>query len=393
MKKRITCLLAVLIVLVSVVPAGAVDITWFGSSWYEGFTDALNNSFIAWKVNPNMTSIYYVSSSDALRCDMTIDTAEDRDVYIFSGFSSDWKVMQTSGYNTDLYDAFKLNYSKKYDLSLNQPLAWSMTIPVYIDNSFAGYLWPNPDGKIDESVWELHGGIYQPSYDLENDWLSQTTECGAYIIAPKSGKVWTSNDTKVNITVQYRIPSIDLGGGGSLGVNVLWYGVDSGGLPQGIAEWFTGPLDELSHDQKLEYDSGGIPRYMTGTVVFSGTMRKNMSVECYATVNGTEHDEYVGKIYETNHIAMTHYDNFIDEDGDGKDDRDPDPDYNPGGTTDNNTDVGSFENILDALNSTKSTINGFISFLANFFRFIPIQIFALIGVGMALVIVLRLWGR
>ena len=364
MKKRITCLLAVLIVLVSTLPmAFAYNAPSGAYSYQLLFTGSPTgtNYLLTFEREPTLKIAKTASSSWCFqtfdRYNFYYDYNSSGGAYDFYSYLLNNDVGNNTIYPGGLLDLVSSNFDLKFE-----------------------------DGTI------YHAAEKEPEYNLENDWLSQTTECGAYIIAPKSGKVWTSNDTKVNITVQYRIPSVDLGGGGSLGVNALWYGVNSGGLPQGIAEWFTGPLDELSHDQKLEYDSGGIPRYMTGTVVFSGTMRKNMSMECYATVNGTEF-ESGGEIYETNHITMTHYDNFIDEDGDGKDDRDPDPDYNPGGTTDDNTDINGFGSILETLQAMKSTMNGVISFIGNYFRFIPSSIFALLGLGIGLVILLRVWGR
>ena len=237
------------------------------------------------------------------------------------------------------------------------------------------------------------GAVKNPSYDFEHDWLSQTTEEGIYIIAPKSGKAFTLKDPAVNITVQYRYGDPL----GKTGYQHLYASTDGTTFSK-IANNdtslspFSGVM--LSQDEKIvEHD--GKP-YKEGTLTYKLNVRKNIQLTLYAAMEKTD---IVGldlkpETFQSNSINLTWYDDFIDEDGDGNDDRDNDPDYHPSQDDQaNNTDVSKFESITDVLNSLKGTLSGFISFITNFFKFIPSDIFILIGVGITIIILLRIFGR
>lgn len=307
--------------------------------------------------------------------------------YVFySGFSDETAIRVTA------------SLSNSINVYNNETIAWNFSIPIYGLNTktIVGYLLPNPTGKpytIEEFISDVPYEEHEPIYDLTNDWLSQTTEEGIYIIAPKSGKAFTLKDPAVNITVQYRYGDPL----GKTGYQHLYASTDGTTFSK-IADNdtslspFSGVM--LSQDEKIvEHD--GKP-YKEGTLTYKLNVRKNIQLTLYAAMEKTD---IVGldlkpETFQSNRINLTWYDDFIDEDGDGNDDRDNDPDYHPSQDDQaNNTDVSKFESITDVLNSLKGTLSGFISFITNFFKFIPSDIFILIGVGITIIILLRIFGR
>lgn len=250
----------------------------------------------------------------------------------------------------------------------------------------------NGNKVIDKSFDYVDGGSDpdKPSYDLDNDWLTNTKEEGIYIVAPKDGKVFTLKDPAVNITVQYRA------GTDTSVLQTLYFSTD-GTTYEKLDKinpnigGFSGVV--LSHDTKLAtYDN---KMYEEGTIVYKLNVRKNIKLSMYAAMG---HKSFLNpnftEDFQSNKISLTWYDDFIDEDGDGNDDRDPDPDYHPSQDDElDKPDLSGLGSITDVLNSLKGTLSGFISFLTNFFKFIPSPIFVLLGVGVALTLLLRIFGR
>lgn len=104
--------------------------------------------------------------------------------------------------------------------------------------------------------------------------------------------------------------------------------------------------------------------------------------------------DYKGATYSDS-IAVTCYDDFVDEDGDGLDDRTGqdnwtgNPDYNkpPPGSVGN---LGSINNIFDSVSGFSSN---FVGFLGSFFTFLPPEITAILTLGFAAIVALRIFGR
>lgn len=117
----------------------------------------------------------------------------------------------------------------------------------------------------------------------------------------------------------------------------------------------------------------------------------NWNVETEINVTVTA---YNGEVFKAVPIHVISYDDFVDEDGDGFDDRTGQDKWEGGsgdwteqGTTPN------FDNIGDMLKSFSNSIQGLVAFVQSFFSFLPTPVFVLMSVGVALVILLRVFGR
>lgn len=390
MKKCVLCFLTVIMILLSSISfAFAFDVP-DGFKPLDYFVNL--DSKKTEKVNTILSQPYLVYAKE-------IDKKTGKECYSLYGFDFEPEMNSTGGFyfkddgshnycyftfgGASSFYVYDMN-SMEYSSGLN-PNAYNIEVITNFTIAVNGVL-------VDNII--LHNGsLNEPVYDLENDWLSQTTEEGIYIIAPKSGKAFTLKDPAVNITVQYRYGDPL----GKTGYQHLYASTDGTTFSK-VADNdtslspFSGVM--LSQDEKIvEHD--GKP-YKEGTLTYKLNVRKNIQLTLYAAMEKTD---IVGldlktETFQSNSINLTWYDDFIDKDGDGNDDRDNDPDYHPSQDDQaNNTDVSKFESITDVLNSLKGTLSGFISFITNFFKFIPSDIFILIGVGITIIILLRIFGR
>lgn len=111
--------------------------------------------------------------------------------------------------------------------------------------------------------------------------------------------------------------------------------------------------------------------------------------------------DHTGKVWVAPDIRVTCYEDFVDEDGDGLDDRTGQTEWT-GGSGDPTdprpgVDDGSgginFDNITDLLHSLATGVLGFVGFLKEFFSFIPMPIFVVMSVSIGLIVLLRVFGR
>ncbi|MEG1953028.1 MAG: hypothetical protein RR115_02190 [Hydrogenoanaerobacterium sp.] len=148
---------------------------------------------------------------------------------------------------------------------------------------------------------------------------------------------------------------------------------------------------------------------LEGYLDFSGAVSWN--VLCPITLTITD---YTGKEY-TSSVKVLCYDDFIDKNNDGKDDRTNDdewtgnPDFNKPIIPDNSLPAGAgvtdwfkwffgnvgsfFETIKSGFSSMVSLGGDFVSFLGVGFSYIPKEIFTILGFGFAIMIFLRIFGR
>lgn len=397
MKKRICALCAALVVVCcSVAPAFAVQESWF-NKWYEGFAEALKQPYwiaqnwgdknqysevvptseFAWisaYLQPDKQSVFLMHRNPA-------DTAGSGFIIPLSGITA-------------------------------KKIAWNFSIPVTAsidDKTIAGYLYPNPDGLggkfFHAEPYNPDTGGSGPDYGLDNGWLENNpgTE-GVYIIAPKNGKVFNGTQGATQIVAQYRFKKRALyseyfkfyGYNKTLGVDL------TGDIWDFEINLKTSATQIVSNDHKVVTDADGV-EWIEGTLTINGKTPRNCEVEVYlkaAYVPSFVVDVGGGAIggqglykHKSNVVTFSWYEDFIDEDGDGNDDRDKDPGFKPNVPPVGSDDLSGLDDIGDILNSFKGAIGGLFAFLAEFFSFLPGGIFTIMGAGVLVIILLRVFGR
>lgn len=131
-----------------------------------------------------------------------------------------------------------------------------------------------------------------------------------------------------------------------------------------------------------------------GILTVEGIVKQwNIEQSYYAEIT-----DYTGKVWTSPTNRVTCYEDFVDEDGDGLDDRtgqdewtggsgDP-TDPRPGGDI-----TAGFDNIGDMLKSFTGSLTGLIDFIQEFFSFLPAPVFVVLAAGIALIVLLRIFGR
>lgn len=117
----------------------------------------------------------------------------------------------------------------------------------------------------------------------------------------------------------------------------------------------------------------------------------NVETEISATVTA-----YNGEVFQTAPVRVISYDDFVDEDGDGVDDRTGQDKWTGGSgdwTESGSGSVGDFDNIGDMLKSFTGSLTGLIDFIQEFFSFLPTPVFVILAVSVLLVVLLRIFGR
>lgn len=389
MKKKLVCLLASLVVACAcMAPAMALERSWF-KEWESDFNTRMQRNYwlaTNWLIDYQnevwMSAVFVGDSIENVECD--VSQLDGRDMITLSVSKS---LVQ-----------FYLDDGSMRDSG--RQAAWNFTCPVYERNypyRLIGYLWPNPDGV---SGNFFHTMPYTgPSYDLENDWLSQTTGEGAYIIAPKNGKVFNGKDGTTQIVAQYRFENREVLWGAGWYTTMQFIGYNktlsvelTGDIFKGIFKLGDSQTSIVSHEEKVVTDANG-KEWLEGTIVVQGNTPRNCEVEVQLRAHYTGPQPVHHLMYESNKVTFSWFEDIVDEDGDGVDDRDEDPGYQPDLPPASGGDLSGFNDIGGMLTALKGTLTGFLGFLTEFFKYIPQQIFILLGVGVALVILLRVFGR
>lgn len=147
------------------------------------------------------------------------------------------------------------------------------------------------------------------------------------------------------------------------------------------------PNDILSHDVKVSPD-GSI---LEGFLRVAGAVPWNVE-----TALKVEITDYTGRVHSDS-VTVTCFDDFVDANGDGKDDRTNEDEWegNPDYGDPDNPSIGGgvLPDMAGVIDSISGFTSGFVNMLASFFTFLPGEIIALLVFGIAVIIVLRIIGR
>ena len=410
MLKRITCLLAVLIVLVSCVPVS-----------FAGYADTSDNfssevvAMLPSVLTGNINIDYFNDLSSKAFPDRNINSIPATDeVLISCSDSSPYGVKATYYYFLAENTVLDFNATQ-----IPQVGSW-IEVHLMADGRYRYVLYDEVNRSTQlrlEREWSYYTGDYtdgldhntikpsgiSPDYNLTNDWLSQTTntgedgkpEEGIYIIAPKDGKVFSSKDSYANITVQYRHLLNPLYINPHINIYASYDGTNFENLDLSYAD---GLYDLNMVNQNTNVVAYGSDRYFEATITYRLSPRKNLLVTVYCDLMYQKNAGILTQptlLTESNRVTMTWYDDFVDADGDGVDDRDNQPDYKPSQDydKDNGVNVDGINDVTGLLDSTKGSIEGVIGFVKYYFSFIPSQVFTIISASLVICILLRIFGR
>lgn len=131
-----------------------------------------------------------------------------------------------------------------------------------------------------------------------------------------------------------------------------------------------------------------------------GAARWNIPTTLIFTATDYLHNTY------SDSVTVTCYDDFIDEDGDGKDDRTGQDEWTGGsdfkpwpgggggsGGGSGGDGGGTVTDPTDLMKQAAGFLGGFPSFLKGIFDYVPVSVWVLIALGVAVIVILRVLGR